>query len=112
MRKYKDVGYPPRLMFAEARLPKVRTYVSKHWAMRRVTLAEKASFDEPSVLYCQLHSITQADRKNKYLPDSSKAQTNSPGCTGVDPITADHTAKDYTTRGVATLKHPKCARLG
>ena len=31
--QYKDVGYPPRLTFAEAPLTKVCTYVSKHWAM-------------------------------------------------------------------------------
>ena len=46
------------------------------------------------------------NRKYKYLPDSPKAQTKSPGYTGVDPITADPTAKDYTTRGGVTLTYP------
>ena len=49
--QHKNVECPPRLAFAEARLPKVRTYVFEHWAMRRVTFAEMASFDEPSVTY-------------------------------------------------------------
>ena len=63
------------------------------------------------------------NRKYKYLPDSPKAQTKSPEYTGVDPITADPTAKklhhsrrchtnvsptakDYTTREGVTLTYP------
>ena len=51
---------PQGSRFAEAPLSKARTCVSEHWAMRFVTFAEKASFDEPSLTYCKLSSISHS----------------------------------------------------
>ena len=58
-RKTKMSSDPQGSRFAEAPLSKARTRVTEHWAMRLVTFAEKGSFDETSLTYCKLSSISR-----------------------------------------------------